>query len=87
LKKIVISALLLWCGAVAAQGHRAVALNEGERITIDGRLDEAVWQRAPAHSAFQQQDPFTGKPAPFETRVRYSFDGNALYVAVHALDP
>jgi hypothetical protein len=87
LKKIVISALLLSCGAVAAQGHRAVALNDGERITIDGRLDETVWQRAPAHSAFQQQDPFTGKPAPFETRVRYSFDGNALYVAVHALDP
>ena len=80
-------ALLLLAGVAAGQGHRAVALAAGERIVIDGRLDEAVWQRAPAHNAFQQQDPFTGKPAPFETRIYYAVDKDALYIAVHALDP
>jgi len=68
--------------------HTAVPLSPGERIALDGILDEAAWLRAPAHGAFHQYDPHPGTgAAPFETRVRFAFDAHALYVAVHALDP
>ncbi|MCU0950490.1 MAG: carbohydrate binding family 9 domain-containing protein, partial [Burkholderiaceae bacterium] len=56
-------------------------------IRLDARLDEPVWERAPAYEQFQQQDPFTGGPAPYRTRVRIAYDAQALYVAVEAFDP
>jgi hypothetical protein len=89
MRKTALSCLLLVLGGgiTGAEAHRAVALDAGEKIVIDGRLDDAAWRRAPAHNTFQQQDPFTGKPAPFETRIHYAFGKDALYIAVHALDP
>ena len=73
--------------ALAQAQYRATALAAGESITVDGRLDEPVWQRAAVHDRFQQQDPYTGLPAPHATRVRIAYDDRALYFAVHALDP
>lgn len=79
--------IALLAGASLAQGHRAVALMPSDRIEIDGRLDEAIWRRAPMHNSFQQQYPYTGKPAPIETRVYYAYSTDALYIAIHAIDP
>jgi hypothetical protein len=56
-------------------------------VHIDARLDEDVWQRAPIDDRFQQQDPYTGKPAPFRTTVQVAHDKRALYFAIHAYDP
>lgn len=56
-------------------------------VRLDAQLDEPVWARAPGYERFQQQDPFTGGPAPYRTRLRIAFDAQALYLAIEAFDP
>jgi hypothetical protein len=73
-----------------AQGAWAIEvlrLAEGERITLDGRLDEPAWQRASAFDRFWQIFPQDKVPAPVRTEVRFAYDRHALYVAIHAHDP
>lgn len=64
----------------------AVRLADGERIDVDGRLDEAVWQRALPATDFAQLDPQNGAPATERTEVRVAFDRTRLYVGVHCFD-
>ena len=74
-------------GFVSAQ-HAAVALAGDERVRLDGRLDEAVWQRAPRHEEFIQYDPpAAGSAPPARTAVQIAYDDRALYFAVTASDP
>jgi hypothetical protein len=63
---------------------RAVRL-EGE-IELDGRLDEAVWDRAPAARRFAQREPDEGEPATQPTEVRFTYDGETLYVGARMYD-
>jgi hypothetical protein len=63
---------------------RAVPL-AGE-IRLDGRLDEPVWQAAPAATDFRQNQPKEGAPATQRTEVRFAFDGAALYVGARMFD-
>ena len=63
---------------------RAVALQEA--IRLDGLLDEAVWQTAPAASDFRQNQPNEGQPATQRTEVRFAFDDAALYVGARMFD-
>jgi hypothetical protein len=65
---------------------RAVPLQPGERIVLDGRLDEEVWNRAVPARDFIQQDPDNGKPATEPTEVRLLFTSTALYMGVTAFD-
>ena len=65
---------------------RAVPLQSGERIELDGRLDEAAWSRAVPARDFIQQDPDNGKPATEPTEVRILFTSDALYMGVTAYD-
>jgi len=57
---------------------QAVPLHE--EIHLDGRLDEAVWQSAPAASGLRQAQPHEGELATQRTEVRFAFDAAALYV-------
>ncbi|MGH7552348.1 MAG: DUF5916 domain-containing protein, partial [Longimicrobiales bacterium] len=57
---------------------RAVRL-EGV-IDLDGRIEEAVWLRAPAVTNFIQTDPVEGQPATERTEVHVLFDEDALYI-------
>ena len=56
----------LLCGAAsgALAQPRAITLGAGERITLDGRLDETAWQRAPLHDRFVQFHPVDRQPPP-----------------------
>ncbi len=54
--------------------------------TIDGRLDDAVWQQAAPMTDFTQREPRDGQPASERTEVRVVFDDEALYVGVWAWD-
>jgi len=54
--------------------------------TIDGSLDEAVWQRAAIIDDFIQQEPREGEAASERTEVRVMYDGRNLLVGVHAFD-
>ncbi len=64
---------------------RAVALN-GQKIRLDGRLDEPVWHTAPAATDFRQYQPDEGKPATQRTEVRFAYDDAALYVGARMFD-
>jgi hypothetical protein len=65
---------------------RALRLQTGEAILLDGRLDEEVWRRAIPARDFIQQDPDNGKPATEPTEVRILFTTTALYMGVTAYD-
>ncbi|NIP56678.1 MAG: hypothetical protein GWN70_01110, partial [Gemmatimonadetes bacterium] len=55
-------------------------LDEAGEVTVDGRLDEAAWSRAPAYGDWVQKEPVEGAPAINDTEVQLLFDGQALYV-------
>jgi hypothetical protein len=65
---------------------RAIRLQPGERIVLDGHLDEEVWSRAVPARDFIQQDPDNGRPATEPTEVRILFTSTALYMGVTAYD-
>ncbi len=64
----------------------ATRLQVEERITLDGVIDEPVWQRATPAADFIQIDPDNGRPATEPTEVRIAYDADALYLGVTAFD-
>jgi hypothetical protein len=65
---------------------QATRIGEGEQIALDGRLDEAVWQRALPAKDFVQIDPQNGQPATEATEVRIAISADAFYMGVRAYD-
>jgi len=61
-------------------------LADGERLVIDGRVDDAVWSGASPFSTFIQQEPDDGEPASERTEVRFLLDRQNLYIAVVCFD-
>jgi hypothetical protein len=82
-------------GAAAADSTRmvrslsALRLDAGDRVRLDGLLDEEFWQRATIADGFLQQDPHSGQPASESTEVRVAYDDQNLYIGVmlHDRDP
>ena len=64
----------------------AVRMTEGESITLDGELNEPVWQRAVPATDFVQQIPQTGSPATERTEVRIAYDRTTFYMGVICYD-
>jgi hypothetical protein len=64
----------------------AQRMAEGDRITLDGRLDEEIWRQAVPAADFIQQDPDNGKPATEATEVRIIFNETSLYMGVTCFD-
>jgi hypothetical protein len=58
----------------------------GDAPTVDGVLNDAIWQRARPSSDFIQQAPNAGQPATESTEVRLAYDDVALYVALRMFD-
>jgi len=74
----------------SSDGRRTVAAVELHTlITLDGALDEEVWQTAVPAAEFLQAEPHEGQPATELTEVRLAFDRDALYIGVvcHDTDP
>ncbi|HEX9939453.1 MAG TPA: DUF5916 domain-containing protein [Longimicrobium sp.] len=85
--------LALAAPATAQQGAhptgatpRITAVERTAPITVDGRLDEAVWQSAPVATDFIQQDPHEGRPATQRTEIRIAYDADALYIGARMHD-
>ena len=60
-----------------SQERRTIAAERmapGESISLDGNLDEAVWQRAQVGTDFVQVDPDNGQPATEQTELRIAFE-------------
>lgn len=70
------------------ESFRAIALHleAGTSPTIDGRLDESVWQQAPVQGNFIQREPRYGQPASEKTEFRVLYDEKRLYIGVWAFD-
>jgi len=64
----------------------AIAIPATSPITLDGKLNEEIWQQAPAIVEFVQRDPAEGQPGTMRTEAHVAYDENALYVAVRAHD-
>jgi hypothetical protein len=69
---------------MSAPTARAIPLQG--RITLDGRLDEAVWGAAPPITAFTQLDPDEGQPVSERTEVYFTYDAEALYIGARLSD-
>ena len=64
----------------------ATALRVAEAPTIDGLLDEAVWQGSTPLMDFVQAEPVEGEPATEDTEVRVLFDDTAIFIGVRLHD-
>jgi hypothetical protein len=53
-------------------------------LVIDGRLDEAIWQRAAILNGFSLYQPADGRPAPDSTEVRVWYSTDAIYFGIRA---
>ncbi len=77
--------MLLTCVSAHAQERptmTALRLDPGEKIVLDGRLDEPAWRRAIPATGFIQQDPDNGEPATEPTEVRIVYNSRTLYMGV-----
>jgi len=72
--------------ATVPKAPRITALRTMARIAVDGRLDEADWDRAAPARDFLQRDPDEGKPATEPTEVRFLYDDDAIYVGARMFD-
>jgi hypothetical protein len=70
----------------SAEDHVFRAVRASTPIAVDGRLDEAAWQEAPAAGDFRQRDPNQGDPATEATEIRILFDDHALYIGARLHD-
>ncbi len=65
----------------------ATPLLPGEKIRIDGKLDDAVWQRIAPMGEFYEYRPRDAMPAKYATEARIAYDRHALFLALTAHDP
>src|SRR5574337_1826310 len=65
----------------AVEARRASAA-----VTIDGRLEDAVWRNAVPVRAFHQRDPIEGAVPSESTVVYVAYDDAALYVGARMYD-
>ena len=73
-------------GAAVLPRPRISAVRTAAEVSVDGRLDEADWERALPAKDFLQKDPDEGKPATEATEVRILYDDDALYVGARMFD-
>jgi hypothetical protein len=55
-------------------------------VSVDGTLDEPVWQNGNAITEFKQRDPNEGATPSQKTEVRLAYDDEALYVGARLHD-
>jgi len=68
------------------QSKQTTALKIRDPIHVDGRLDEAVWEKAPEAKDFIQLQPEKGKPASERTTVKILYDDKYVYFGFWCYD-
>ena len=63
---------------------RAIRLKEP--LTIDGRLDDRIYEEVPSIADFVQQEPAEGEPETERTEAWIFFDDNNVYVSFRCWD-
>ena len=72
------------CCASAQQITTALRLQE--KITVDGHLNESIWEQAQEATEFTQIKPKPGAPASRNTVVKVLYDDQALYIGAVCYD-
>ena len=67
-----------------AQAYHPLRITE--TIKLDGKLDEASWNIAPAESDFMQEDPSAGAIPSEQTEIRILYNDEFLYAGFRAFD-
>ena len=81
MKKLFVALFLtVLSAALAAADLTAVRRNVA--FTLDGKLDEAFWAKAPAFSDYTNYR--NSKRALCKTEIKFAYDNNALYVGIKA---
>lgn len=57
------------------------------KIVIDGKLDDAAWEKCPAASTGRLYELQTGRQPIFGTTVKTAWTGNDAYFAIHCDEP
>ena len=86
IRKTFLFLCLLYFAAIAQQNTRKVhAVKTAGPITIDGELNEQVWQTK-YYNDLIQKEPDEGKPATEKTKVWVAYDDEYIYVAAQLDD-
>ncbi|CAN5838984.1 hypothetical protein BH23GEM6_BH23GEM6_09310 [soil metagenome] len=83
---VVVVLLVTAVPASAQRSIEAVRLEPGERIQLDGKLDEGLWQRITPATDFVQREPVEGGSPTERTEVRVAYDEGNLYLGVILFD-
>ncbi|WP_264519678.1 carbohydrate binding family 9 domain-containing protein [Flavobacterium sp. N1994] len=80
--------LFLLTGTLFGQKKSLQTQFTDEKITIDGKFDEPVWEKAAIATDFVMIAPDNGKPIPPErkTEVKILYSNEAIYVAAKLYD-
>jgi hypothetical protein len=70
----------------AGQTQIATPRFSDPEVSIDGRIDESVWDAAPLLTGFTQYDPSEGVPASQQTEVRVFVSDDAIFFAIKAFE-
>ena len=80
--------ILLFTGKMFGQKKTLQTQFTDEKITVDGKFDEAVWKSAQIATDFVMVAPYNGVPIPPEkkTEVKVVYTNEAIYVAATLYD-
>lgn len=88
--RIVVFVLSVFVASFAQAGTPKIkaigALRSDNSPTLDGRLDEDVWKRAPIASDFVQNEPLNGAPASQRSEVRIVYNDKAVFIGAMLYD-
>ena len=88
MKKIITFSFLLAIATCFSQKKSYQTKFTTESITIDGKINEPIWQTVPIATNFVMFDPDNGKPIPENkrTEMRVLYDNDGIYIAATMFD-
>jgi Domain of unknown function (DUF5916) len=84
---IVNAAVVFGVLLVCTNAHSLQAIRAQGEITLDGKFDEADWQRAPVKNDWVENMPNERATPRVKNEVRVIYDAKALYFGVKLFDP
>lgn len=87
LKALILGILFIIATSIAEERKTVVTQKITDVPSIDGHIDEAVWQTVTPATDFYRFQPEGGGPAPLKTEIRILYDDITLYIAAKMYDP
>lgn len=84
---LLLTAIIFFFVENKANPQALLAKKTDQPITIDGQMDESVWQEAEVTTQFQQYFPFDTSQAVMKTQVRVAYDDKNLYIIAKMMNP